>query len=86
MGPARAATEPLFPSLLCVGVSVAVLVLPCGLKKPAGCGGLCGLQPAWQRALYGHPERVTAAAGVTAFARGVRQLVREGSWVPYTTF
>lgn len=70
MGPARAATEPLFPSLLCVDVSVAVPVLLRGLEEARGLRWAL-----WLRALYSHPERVTAAAGVTAFARGVWQLV-----------
>lgn len=70
MGPARAATEPLFPSLLCVDVSVAVPVLLRGLEEARGLRWAL-----WPRALYSHPERVTAAAGVTAFARGVWQLV-----------
>lgn len=36
VGLARAATEPLFPSLLCVDVSVAVLVLLRGFEEARG--------------------------------------------------
>lgn len=46
MGPARAATEPLFPSLLCVDVSVAVPMLLRGLEEARGLRWAVAMSPA----------------------------------------